>query len=133
MAVSLPGSTAGNRIERGTTYLIPPGNAFYTVAGKPGFDVVYWLVSPTRLSESWQPPASEKSVPRTMIPRCREDIAPATGCLDNRAGVAPAAASGSPGTLKARELRLNTAGDTSKVESAEGPGLFVYEFHIAHR
>jgi hypothetical protein len=62
--------------------------------------------------------------------------------LDDRAGAAhiarssaviPRSNNSSPGTLKARELRLQAIGETTRVESAEGPGLFVYEFRIAHR
>lgn len=60
-------------------------------------------------------------------------------CLDDRAGAASVAKASElvprdlpAGTLKARELRLQTAGETTRIEAVDGPGLFVYEFRVAH-
>jgi uncharacterized protein DUF4384 len=131
-----PVSTSNNRIESGATYLIPSSTTSYTVSGKPGFDVVYWLISPKPLSGGERmPPRDDERVPRTMIPRCREDVTDRTACLDGRAGAVRAAQfpdSGRSG-LRARELRLNATGETTHIEAIDGLGVFVYEFRIAHR
>jgi len=80
-----------------------------------------------------------------MVPRCRDEVsqkeAPPnaasqkSACLDGRAGAGPAADwSGSgAGGLKARELKLSAADKTTHIEATDGPGLFIYEFKIAHR
>jgi|SRR5579863_3042629 uncharacterized protein DUF4384 len=131
-----PGSTDNNRIEGGGTYMIPSTTASYTVAGKAGFDVVYWLISPRPLAGGERvPPREDERVPRTMVPRCRDAVPERTACLDGRAGAVSAtqAPDSGPSGLKARELRLSTAGETTHIEAADGAGLFVYEFRIAHR
>jgi hypothetical protein len=131
-----PGSTASNRIEGGATYLIPSSTTSYTVSGKPGFDVVYWLLSPKPLSGGEKtPPRDDDRVPRTMIPRCPEDTGAKTSCLDGRAGVARSAAlpDSAPPGMKARELKLSAAGETTHIEAVDDLGIFVYEFRIAHR
>ncbi len=53
-------SSVNNRIESGVPRLIPSGSTSYGVAGKPGFDTVYWLVSPRPLAApDLHPPADE--------------------------------------------------------------------------
>jgi hypothetical protein len=127
-------SGANNRIEGGAPRLIPSEETSYVVSGKPGFDIVYWLISSKPLAApDLRPPVEKSPVPRTMVPRCGEPKA-VTSCLDNRAG-AKAAEAGSTeaGGLKARELTLKAEGSTTHIAAAEGPGLLVYEFRIAHR
>jgi hypothetical protein len=131
-----PVSTSNNRIQSGATYVIPSSSTSYAVSGKAGFDVVYWLISPKPLSGGDRmPPRDDERVPRTMIPRCREDVTDKTACLDGRAGAVRAAQSPDPAPsgLRARELRLSATGETTHIEAIDGLGVFVYEFRIAHR
>jgi hypothetical protein len=143
MLFPLASSTSSNRMEPGASYRVPSGSAqTYTVEGKPGFDVVYFMVSPVSLGERKFPTSYDDFQVRTMVPRCKEDQ-PINACLDPRAGAhavtmsAPdtkdGAAKKDANTLKARELRLSTTGETSRVETLEGQGLFVYEFRLAHK
>ena len=140
MLFPLANSTAINKMEPGASYHVPSGSAqTYTVEGKPGFDVVYFLVSPSAIGERKFPAAYDEFQVRTMVPRCKEDQ-PINACLDPRAGAhsitmaAPEAGQKpAEGTLKPRELRLSTTGDTSRVETLEGQGLFIYEFRLAHK
>lgn len=131
-----PGSGENLRIDKGSIYVIPSGALFYTVAGKPGFDVVYWMLSPRALTVPERvSPIEDECVLRTMVPRCREDIRLSKACVDDRAGLKPTPQlpESSPTGLRARELKFNTAGSTTRIETSDGPGLFVYEFKIAHR
>jgi hypothetical protein len=131
-----PASTTSNRIESGATYLIPSSTSSYTVSGNPGFDIVYWLLSPKPFSGGERtPPRDDERVPRTMIPRCREDVAERTACLDGRAGAVRASPlpDSAPSGLRARELRMTATGETTRIEAVDGLGLFVYEFRVAHR
>jgi len=145
MLFPLASSTASNKMDPGASYHVPSGSAqSYTVEGKPGFDVVYFMVSPVSLGERKFPTSYDDFQVRTMVPRCKEDQ-PVNSCLDPRAG-AHSVTMSAPGltqkdgaqkqeanTLKARELRLSTTGETSRVETLEGQGLFVYEFRLAHK
>jgi len=128
-------SGANNRIEGGAPRVIPSEDTSYVVSGKPGFDIVYWLISPKQLAPpDLRPPVEKGSVPQTMVPRCGGEPKVVTSCLDNRAG-AKAAEAGSTavGGLKPRELTLKAEGSTTHIAAAEGPGLLVYEFRIGHR
>ncbi len=140
MLFPLANSNASNKMDPGASYHVPSGSAqTYTVEGKPGFDVVYFLVSPSPIGERKFPTSYDEFQIRTMVPRCKEDQ-PVNACLDPRAGAhsvsmaAPEAGQKpAEGTLKPRELRLSTTGDTSRVETLEGQGLFIYEFRLAHK
>ena len=129
-----PGKETDNRIEAGGSYLIPSASASYIVSGKPGFDTVYWMVSPKSLSgtnDRRPSPPPEGPVKRTIVPMCRADLP--GGCFDDRAGAVTVPSAPIAGTLKPREIHLATTGDTTRIEALDGPGLFVYEFLVAHR
>jgi len=133
-----PNSPAANRIREEVPYVIPSTTQSYTVEGDPGFDLIYWLISPKPISgERWVPSSDGPPVPKTIVPRCREDIDTAIACLDPRAGARqlPPAQTGWSGTgdLRPRELRLSPAHESTRIEATRGPGLFVYQFWIAHR
>jgi hypothetical protein len=130
----------GHRILGGETYQVPAGAGSFTVAGPPGFDVLYWVLSPKPVpAESLLPP-SAKRAPRTLIPRCRGQLSGGTesACLDDRAG--PAAVEASQlaplrrSSLRARELRIGTESGVSTIEPADrSAGIIIYEFRLAHR
>jgi hypothetical protein len=128
-----PSGTSSNWIEKSTVYWIPSASASYRVLGKPGFDVIYWLISPKPLPDREQLPAREDRVERTMIPRCPE-IEDRTPCVDSRAGVVRADLPESHlSGLRPREIRINTQGETTRIAAGDQPGVFVYEFRLAHR
>jgi len=132
------GSQSSNRIESGVSYVIPSETTSYAIAGQPGFDIVYWLISPTPMSGMDWLPKDEERAPRTAIPRCREDLDKVVAaCHDDRAGAVEvsktASGGGLQGGMKARELKLNSNGQSTRIEAQNGPGLIVYEFRIAHR
>src|SRR4051812_47231368 len=70
-----------NRIAASREYQVPATSGAFRVAGPPGHDVVYWLVSPARLTEgaTYNPHPAAKQVPATLVPRCDETILRARG------------------------------------------------------
>src|SRR4051794_33534975 len=79
-----------NRVQAGKEYLVPSTGASFKVAGPPGPDVVYWLLSPLPLSENRaaflndSPPAAPAG---KLIPRCDQSIFRVRGlCIDSTAG-----------------------------------------------
>lgn len=134
---------AGSRlITKDTAQLIPAEPAAYSVAGPPGLDVLYWILSPQQVPlESLVPPRAPRSVPSTLIPRCRGGAAGGqeqASCLDDRAGPAPLDTASSPfrqtRRLRARELKIDSGSTGASIQTAErNIGVIVYEFRIAHR
>jgi hypothetical protein len=128
----------GHRIIGGESYQIPAGQGSYTVEGPPGFDVLYWVLSPKPVPAESLLPSSVKRAPRTLIPRCRGQIGTEMACLDDRAGpstvdaaqLAPLRSS----SLRARELRIQTESGVSTIEPSDrSTGIIIYEFRLAHR
>lgn len=129
----------GHRIVAGDSYNIPGGTGSYTVAGPPGFDVVYWILSPKPVpADALLPPAAKRSVPQTLIPRCRGEQNTLLACLDDRAGPAAVSASGLAtlrrSNLRPRELKIDQDSAVSTIEPADRTtGIIMYEFRLAHR
>ena len=139
-----------NRIEAGKEYRIPATQAWFRVAGPPGHDVVYWLVTPLRLGgESTAPqyvplppPPKGPAAPQNLSPRCDDSIFRARGiCVDsgagprqvNKADELPENLSGVP-NLRSRELVIMRKGDESLISSpATEAGPVLYQFRLAHR
>jgi Domain of unknown function (DUF4384) len=142
-----PGEETGqdNRIVASTEYRVPATSTVFKVAGPAGHEVVYWLVTPSRLKDApprLGPPPASKSAPITLIPRCDDTILHARGdCVDSSAGpklvprgaeipqnIAAAAGAGS------RDLLFMRQKDTAVISSpAPLNGPVLYEFHLAHR
>ncbi len=139
-----------NRIEAGKEYRIPATQAWFRIAGPPGHDIVYWLVTPMTLgagqgSEKYvplPPPPKQKVPPKNLLPRCDESIFRARGiCVDSSAGARgiaedaelPENLNGVP-RATARELVIMKKKQSSLISSPvslEGPLL--YEFRLAHK
>lgn len=135
-----------NNISAGADYTIPPSeDVAFKIAGPPGHDIVYWLLSPVPLSgkaatallrdESAAPP------PRLM-PRCNDSIMRSRGdCIDTSAGPRkvpeserlPGAVESLPNIGK-RDLVIMQEDERTRV-SAPTPlsGPVIYEFRLAHR
>jgi hypothetical protein len=130
-----------NRVLNGKEYVLPATEGgWFGITGPAGHDVVYWLVSPTKLSDTpvLPPPAAALE---PMTPRCNDAIFKARGdCVDPSAGpkaVAPGEAL--PGNLadvptKARDLYFMQR-EKATVVGSPTPlnGPVIYEFRVAHK
>jgi hypothetical protein len=110
-ALIFPGSGAGrdNRVQANRDYMLPRQAGSFEILGKPGYDLLYWVVSPIPLDPSSPPPAPAPAPsapsqaapspepPRTapvpagklpnLIPRCDDGILRARGdCVDLSSG-----------------------------------------------
>lgn len=131
--------TTALQVEAGQTYYIPDGRGVYEVAGKPGFDTVYWIVTPSAVAA----PPIEKTpgkVVSTLVPRCHPGGLRARGlCTDQNAGVHPADPGGlqkvtGGAELKSRDLTIKREGERATITAkSSDPGVFIYELRIAHR
>jgi Domain of unknown function (DUF4384) len=139
-----------NRVRAGSEYQVPATNTLFRIDGPAGHEIVYWLVSPVRLSEGLERPspppqkgaAGKPPSAPALIPRCDDSILRARGdCIDNGAGLKlvprdgqlPPSLAGAAGQ-NSKDLLLLRQKDTSVV-SSPGPldGPVIYEFHLAHR
>lgn len=134
-----------NRITASKEYQVPATSAVFRIAGPAGHEIVYWLVSPSRLNDqaprNQTPPAERKSAPPTLIPRCDDTIMRARGdCIDTSAGPklvprgvqVPMNLSGAGGGQ--RDLLFLRQKNTAVISSqAPLTGPVIYEFRLAHR
>lgn len=132
---------SNNRIETGREYVLPATEGAFRVAGPPGQDVMYWMVSPTDLRSPPLPARPAAPAP-SLTPRCDDTVLRARGhCVDPSAG---------PRRIRPSEpVPENLAaagGDTSRelvfmkqqnkaVISSPAPltGPVIYEFRLSHR
>lgn len=134
-----------NRIAASREYQVPATSAAFRIAGPAGHEIVYWLVSPARLTDTSrrQPPPSVKPASPTLIPRCDDVILRSRGdCVDSSAGpkLVPrgtqipqnlAAAGAGPGQRDLLFMRQKNTAVISSPEPLTGP--VIYEFRLAHR
>ena len=137
---------ADNRINADQEYRIPTTTTVFRIAGPPGFETVYWLVSPARLNDGApqiQPvPPGTQSKPLTLKPRCDDAILKARGdCIDSSAGPKlvprgvelPQALAQAAGQTR-RDLLFLRQQDKAVVSSpAPLTGPVIYEFRLAHK
>lgn len=134
-----------NRVEAGKEYQVPATSTVFRIAGPPGHEIVYWLVTPARLTEPparFEAPPGPKTAPLTLIPRCDDTVLRARGdCIDNSAGprMVPRGEA-MPQSLAAaadagrRDLLFMRQQDTSVISSPVPlTGPVIYEFRLAHR
>ena len=131
-----------SRVEPGPGYLIPGTRGSFVVGGTPGFDVTYWVVSPSPIDTRGPAMPAAGSQPSTLIPRCREQVLKARGlCVDERAGPRPLARPDQVppelrrgARLAARDLKFRADSGQTRISAKVSPtGVIVYEFRIAHR
>jgi hypothetical protein len=88
-----PSSDAGadNRVRQGQMFSIPTGaTSWFEIGGPAGFDIVYFLLSPTALSTPAASSFAQPAAPSSLKPRCNDAIFKARGeCTDSNAGPAP--------------------------------------------
>jgi len=133
-----------NRILASKEYQVPATATVFRVAGPPGHEIVYWLVTPARLTNAPprpEPPPASKSKPLTLIPRCDDAILRSRGdCIDTSAGprLVPRGAELPQNIAGAvpdsRDLLFMRQKDTAVISSPQPlTGPVIYEFHLAHR
>jgi len=137
-----------NRIEHGKKYLVPATeNGWFEVTGPPGYEKLYFLLSPAALTmgqvqsrTNSMPP--QGTAPSDMRPRCNDEIFKARGdCVDSTAGPKAVA----PGESLPRDLTelangasrdLKFTNDPAGITVSSGAplsGPVVYEFLLAHK
>ncbi len=139
-----------NRIEAGREYLVPmTESGWFRLEGPAGHEIVYWLVSPVRLSESGPSrldipklPAPAQSLNPSITPRCDDTIFKARGeCIDNSAGLKPLKPNSAlPENLSefeditVRELTMVKSNKAAAVSApADSDEPFIYTLRLAHR
>jgi hypothetical protein len=141
-----------NRLLSGREYQVPATDTVFRIAGPAGHEVVYWLVTPAKLTGGaprYQPPPSEKAPSEkkpaspTLIPRCDDGILKARGdCVDSSAGPklvprdaeVPQNLAQAAGPDGQRDLLFMRQKNTAVISSpAPLTGPVIYEFRLAHR
>jgi Domain of unknown function (DUF4384) len=144
-----------NQIQSGRDYLIPATQGSFRIAGPPGQEIVYWLVTPVELqSDKGQapqdyvplpPPPKPGKIPPTLTPRCDDTIFRARGdCVDTSAGPRPvpenealpenlAGRVRSGSGIAPRELLFMRQQNSSVVASPAATGPAIFEFRLAHK
>lgn len=135
-----------NRIAAGKEYQVPATSSAFRIAGPAGHEIVYWLVSPARLTDAAPdmtlPPGVRPVKPLTLLPRCDDALMRARGdCIDTSAGpkLVPRGEQvpqnlAAPAQNGQRDLIFMRQKDTAVISSPEPlTGPVVYEFRLAHR
>ena len=144
-----PSQDAGqqNRVEAGKEYMIPSASGSFAVTGPAGQDIVYWMVSPTPLTENPKkytpiaaapPPGSNLE---SLRPRCDDTIFKARGdCIDATAGPKSVRAAQMPEALgdqagtRSRELIFVKEKNKAVVSTPTAlSGPVIYEFRLSHK
>jgi hypothetical protein len=136
-----------NRLAADREYQVPATSTAFRIAGPAGHEIVYWLVSPARLTEgtpqNQPPPPPRKAAPPILIPRCDDAILRARGdCIDSSAGpkLVPrdadiptnlAEVAGHGGQRDLLFMRQKNTAVISSPVPLTGP--VIYEFRLAHR
>ncbi len=135
-----------NRISASKEYQVPATSAAFRIAGPAGHEIVYWLVTPARLTDAaprLQPPPATKPAPPTLIPRCDDTILKSRGdCVDPTAGPKlvprgeplPQNLTGTGLGHEQRDLLFMRQKNTAVISSPEPlSGPIIYEYRLAHR
>jgi hypothetical protein len=138
-----------NKIAAGQEYHVPSTNSVFRVAGPPGHEIVYWMVTPAKLTDAapayqpLPPPPSPGQAPPNLIPRCDDGILKARGnCVDSSAGPKllprgadiPANLKGAAAQQNPRDLLFMRQKDTAVISSPTPlSGPVIYEFRLAHK
>ncbi|HEX3877011.1 MAG TPA: DUF4384 domain-containing protein [Bryobacteraceae bacterium] len=135
-----------NKVAANKQYQVPATSTAFRIDGPPGFETVYWLVTPAKLTDAPPhlslPANAAPSKPLTLLPRCDDTVLKARGdCIDHEAGpkLIPRDAEipqnlAGQGDTAPRELLFLQQKDTSVISSAEPlAGPVIYQFRLAHK
>ena len=130
-----------NRISASREYQVPATSAAFRIAGPAGYETVYWLVTPARLTDPaphYPPSPAVKTAPPTLIPRCDDTILKSRGdCIDPAAGprLIPRGEVTFPGVGPEQPdllfLRQKNTAVISSPEPLTGP--VIYQYRLAHK
>jgi len=130
-----------NRVKRAKQYLVPAvEDGWFEVGGPAGFDVLYFLLSPTALTP---PVLSSFAAPgpvSSLKPRCNDEIFRARGdCTDDSAGpaaVAPGQALPAPlaplAGSASRDITFTNKSNGTVGVTGESAAPMLYTFRLAH-
>jgi len=130
-----------SRVEPGPDYVIPDQSSSLVIGGPPGYEVIYWVLSPAPLDGLAPATPPRGSQPNTLRPRCREEALQQRTCVDAHAGAGPVSNAGelplSLGTgkdrLVARSLSFSSEKNSDRITTPDSePSVIVYEFRVAH-
>lgn len=133
-----------NKIVNGKEYQVPSTSAMFRIAGPAGYETVYWLVTPAKVTDGTLPtvPTGFKSKPITLTPRCDDTVLKARGdCIDHSAGPKlvprgsdlPQSLSDAAGQTR-QDLLFLRQQDKAVISSPEPlTAPVIYEFRLAHR
>ena len=144
-----------NRIERDREYLIPATHGtWFRVDNPPGYETIYFVISPARLEKSAPSNPSQDRVqplpdapppptaPAELLPRCDDSVFRARGeCIDVLAGpravgkdeAVPSQLPAVP-DMSPRDITVINKHDSTVVAPANGAdGPLIYQFRLAHR
>jgi hypothetical protein len=138
-----------NKIERDQEYVVPATSGAFRIAGPPGHEIVYWVVSPVELQSKdagppyhpLPPPPAPGKTPPNLLPRCDDTILRARGdCIDTSAGLRPveepdALPENLSGLrhLQSRQLLFMKKDNKAVVGAGEAGGPVIFEFRLAHK
>jgi hypothetical protein len=137
-----------NRVRAGREYMVPATQTAFRVTGPPGYETVYWMMTPAALTDLDTrpeyrplPPPPPKQLPGTLIPRCDDAMFRARGeCIDTSAGPkllprgAPLPDNLAGVDKETRELTIMRQKNTSVLSSPVPLSRpVIYEFRLAHR
>lgn len=136
-----------NRVIQDREYLIPAMSGSFVIPPTPGYDTIFWILSPVNLAKVPDLPDKQTVEPPTerhapLLPRCQESALRARGlCLDDLAGIGAVNDShGLPPALtpelpaQTKDLLIEEKSGVSRISSSlEGTGAFVYKFRVAHQ
>ena len=135
-----------NRISASKEYQVPATSAAFRIAGPAGYETVYWLVTPARLTDPaprFQLPPATKAAPPILIPRCDDTILKSRGdCVDPAAGpklvprgeAVPQNLADSALGREQRDLLFLRQKNTAVISSpAPLTGPVIYEYRLAHK
>lgn len=122
-----------NQIKAGMEYIVPATKTAFRIDGPPGYDVVYWIVSPLSLDDSsplTKRPFKEIEPLKQLTPRCDDTLFRARSlCIDSSAGPRNIITQAT-----SRDLVIIQEKEHSVVSSPTPlHGPVTYEFRVAHQ
>ncbi len=138
--------TGSYAVAHGSDVLVPAAeDGWFQIEGLPGFETVYFLISPTQLNVSTggkeAAPKPSMAAKSSLLPRCNDAIFQARGeCVDDSAGAAvlprdvplpPRITVAAPNA--SRDLVLTQDADGTVNVKRTGAGPAVYLFRLAHK
>jgi hypothetical protein len=136
-----------NKIAAGKDYTVPATQTVFRVAGPPGQEIIYWIVSPVELTGGAPkyvplppPPPKDQRPPADMTPRCDDSIFRARGeCVDSSAGPQKVPQNERlpeklSGPAQPRDLIfMRNQGKSVIASPVPLTGPVIYEFRLAHK